>query len=348
MEEQNNPAASTTYRLVSLGDGDTAQSVLQSNPNVKIVNQKDIGQTPVTYLVMNTNSPQASNANRIDSDTSGQPRQKVIINNSREAMRSTNSPIVTLPPQRKQTKIEATAASILGQSGTSNSKDSAGNSPTNGMRNPRDDARRRQHNEVERRRRDKINTWITKLAKIVPDCENDSNKSSQSKGAILASAYDHILNLQRDNEELVKKINAMPQIPIGATPDEANAIRVGAMEKEIHRLNTELKQAYDDRDDIIEQLKNQGITLATRPEEADSIMDQQRLEEQQMSEAQEIQRRIEEQQMQQQAQQHQHHHHHQQQQLDDSAEYELDKSSSVRITSSSNGVVVIGAGDDYE
>lgn len=46
-------------------------------------------------------------------------------------------------------------------------------------RNSRDERRRATHNEVERRRRDKINNWITKLAKLVPDCNQDHTKQGQ-------------------------------------------------------------------------------------------------------------------------------------------------------------------------
>ncbi|NXD03746.1 USF2 factor, partial [Certhia familiaris] len=46
-----------------------------------------------------------------------------------------------------------------------------------GPRVPRDERRRAQHNEVERRRRDKINNWIVQLSKIIPDCGSDSGKS---------------------------------------------------------------------------------------------------------------------------------------------------------------------------
>lgn len=41
----------------------------------------------------------------------------------------------------------------------------------------RDEKKRATHNEVERRRRDKINGWINKLAKIVPTCTEDSNNA---------------------------------------------------------------------------------------------------------------------------------------------------------------------------
>lgn len=41
----------------------------------------------------------------------------------------------------------------------------------------RDDRRRATHNEVERRRRDKINNWIAKLGKIIPECNATTNTS---------------------------------------------------------------------------------------------------------------------------------------------------------------------------
>ncbi|KAJ2951747.1 hypothetical protein O0L34_g13914 [Tuta absoluta] len=77
----------------------------------------------------------------------------------------------------------------------------------------RDDRRRATHNEVERRRRDKINSWITKLAALVP---NSGLPDTASKGGILAKACDHITELtekgkrleklEMDNEKLVLEI----------------------------------------------------------------------------------------------------------------------------------------------
>ncbi|XP_050843930.1 upstream stimulatory factor 1, partial [Serinus canaria] len=46
----------------------------------------------------------------------------------------------------------------------------------------RDEKRRAQHNEVERRRRDKINNWIVQLSKIIPDCSMENTKSGQVRG----------------------------------------------------------------------------------------------------------------------------------------------------------------------
>ncbi|XP_056272857.1 upstream stimulatory factor 2 isoform X2 [Pseudoliparis swirei] len=49
-----------------------------------------------------------------------------------------------------------------------------------GPRAPRDERRRAQHNEVERRRRDKINNWIVTLSKIIPDCSIDSRTGAEA------------------------------------------------------------------------------------------------------------------------------------------------------------------------
>ncbi|XP_022239729.1 upstream stimulatory factor 2-like isoform X3 [Limulus polyphemus] len=69
-------------------------------------------------------------------------------------------------------------------------------------RRARDERRRATHNEVERRRRDKINNWIVKLSKVVPDCSSDHTKQGQSKGGILAKAYDYIQELRNANVKL--------------------------------------------------------------------------------------------------------------------------------------------------
>ncbi|XP_074390334.1 upstream stimulatory factor 2-like [Zonotrichia albicollis] len=71
-----------------------------------------------------------------------------------------------------------------------------------GPRVPRDERRRAQHNEVERRRRDKINNWIVQLSKIIPDCGADSGKSGASKGGILSKACDYVRELRQSNQRL--------------------------------------------------------------------------------------------------------------------------------------------------
>nr|QIR83255.1 upstream stimulatory factor USF [Locusta migratoria] len=66
----------------------------------------------------------------------------------------------------------------------------------------RDDRRRATHNEVERRRRDKINNWIGKLSKIIPNCSPESTKTGQSKGGILAKACEYINELREANHHM--------------------------------------------------------------------------------------------------------------------------------------------------
>ncbi|KAL1479694.1 hypothetical protein MTO96_051648 [Rhipicephalus appendiculatus] len=101
-------------------------------------------------------------------------------------------------------------------------------SKSEGNRTARDERRRATHNEVERRRRDKINNWIIKLSKIIPDCSSDLNKSGQpssvhlhSKGGILAKACDYIQELRancarlpevlKENERLALDLDLLRQ-----------------------------------------------------------------------------------------------------------------------------------------
>lgn len=60
---------------------------------------------------------------------------------------------------------------------------------------------------MERRRRDKINNWITKLSKIIPentaaDMKGNGHYDGQSKGGILAKACQYIVELKDDHTKL--------------------------------------------------------------------------------------------------------------------------------------------------
>uniref|UniRef100_A0A8C7KJC8 Upstream stimulatory factor 1 n=1 Tax=Oncorhynchus kisutch TaxID=8019 RepID=A0A8C7KJC8_ONCKI len=83
-------------------------------------------------------------------------------------------------------------------------------------RTSRDDKRRAQHNEVERRRRDKINNWIVQLSKTIPDCTLDATKngqvSSQSKGGILSKACDYIQELRQSNTRLGEDLENLERL----------------------------------------------------------------------------------------------------------------------------------------
>ncbi|XP_059406763.1 upstream transcription factor 1, like [Carassius carassius] len=76
----------------------------------------------------------------------------------------------------------------------------------------RDDKRKAQHNEVERRRRDKINNWIVQLSKTIPDCNVDETKNGQSKGGILSKACDYIQELRQSNARLEEELNTVDRL----------------------------------------------------------------------------------------------------------------------------------------
>uniref|UniRef100_A0A672ZG43 Upstream stimulatory factor 2-like n=1 Tax=Sphaeramia orbicularis TaxID=375764 RepID=A0A672ZG43_9TELE len=80
-----------------------------------------------------------------------------------------------------------------------------------GPRAPRDERRRAQHNEVERRRRDKINNWIVTLSKIIPDCSVDS-RTGASKGGILSKACDYIRELRQSNQRLQESYKEVERV----------------------------------------------------------------------------------------------------------------------------------------
>ncbi|KAK7883160.1 hypothetical protein WMY93_029334 [Mugilogobius chulae] len=81
-------------------------------------------------------------------------------------------------------------------------------------RGSRDDKRRAQHNEVERRRRDKINNWIVQLSKTIPDCNVDYTKTGQSKGGILSKACEYIKELRQSNIKLGEDISTLDRLRI--------------------------------------------------------------------------------------------------------------------------------------
>uniref|UniRef100_A0A8C7G2X9 Upstream stimulatory factor 2 n=1 Tax=Oncorhynchus kisutch TaxID=8019 RepID=A0A8C7G2X9_ONCKI len=83
-----------------------------------------------------------------------------------------------------------------------------------GPRTPRDERRRAQHNEVERRRRDKINNWIVTLSKIIPDCNIDSTKTGASKGGILSKACDYIRELRQNNQRLLDGVKEVERVQV--------------------------------------------------------------------------------------------------------------------------------------
>ncbi|XP_014785091.1 upstream stimulatory factor 2 [Octopus bimaculoides] len=90
-------------------------------------------------------------------------------------------------------------------------------SPKLDGRSTRDDRRRATHNEVERRRRDKINNWIVHLSKLVPECAQDHSKQGQvsaSKGGILAKACEYIQELRTANARMADSLKETERISV--------------------------------------------------------------------------------------------------------------------------------------
>lgn len=70
----------------------------------------------------------------------------------------------------------------------------------------RDDRRRATHNEVERRRRDKINNWIAKLGKIIPECNATANANGSGSSGEGKTNYETQVSDQSNVGGLVNDI----------------------------------------------------------------------------------------------------------------------------------------------
>jgi len=118
----------------------------------------------------------------------------------------------------------------------------------------KDIARRQQHNEVERRRRDKINTWINKISRIVPDCSDDHTKQGQSKGGILAKAYEHILELHQK---------------CGLSEQHYNKEDVEELLQERNQLKNELDKLRVENEQLRRAIEENGMTISREPDPSD-------------------------------------------------------------------------------
>ncbi|XP_076832909.1 upstream stimulatory factor 1 isoform X1 [Brachyhypopomus gauderio] len=125
----------------------------------------------------------------------------------------------------------------------------ANQSKSEAPRTSRDEKRRAQHNEVERRRRDKINNWIVQLSKTIPDCTLDSTKTGQSKGGILSKACDYIQELRQSNNRFADELNTLERL---------------RMDNQLLRQEVE---DWKSKNQILRsQLRQHGIVVATSTE----------------------------------------------------------------------------------
>jgi len=120
-------------------------------------------------------------------------------------------------------------------------------SPLTSQRTEREEKRRQTHNEVERRRRDKINSWIHKLAKMVPNCKDElGTKHGQireqvtlkSKGGILQKTVNFIQELQIAHSQVVERLQEQNQVLVEMAKIREKLSRV---EQENLLLRTQLQ-----------------------------------------------------------------------------------------------------------
>lgn len=226
-----------------------------SNPTaVRILNTSDAEAVNIVHSDVDRSQPQAHS--RIIVQTSGhesnEPMYVVMAQNDNSSMERIGRNIVPVRTSTGRTHglnalanaatseshsigthsrvVHSSSSSIPNlkrqhhSSGEDNNSRMLGSGPLDELGRPRDEARRKQHNDVERRRRDKINTWIAKLAKIIPECGDDHTKQGQSKGGILAKAYQHIQDLQRENDNLHKRIQTVGGQRIGSSTPLTRAV----------------------------------------------------------------------------------------------------------------------------
>ncbi|XP_039496839.1 uncharacterized protein DDB_G0271670 [Drosophila santomea] len=140
------------------------------------------------YLVKDTGSLMGESptkaAIKLELDTlSEKPRLPTVTTSS-----CTKPLVITTQTVYPPTPGNTTTSSVLyGSHGQSHAQarsqpESAGQTPSSKLEayKKRDDKRRATHNEVERRRRDKINSWIFKLKEMLPSLSSSSSFSEAS------------------------------------------------------------------------------------------------------------------------------------------------------------------------
>lgn len=185
----NVPSGQTAYRVLQIPGSDSQDL---SNATIQLINSQIVGGTPTIRQVETEVSSPNQNGGSSPQQTQFAVQTSEVQSQDNDL--SSGQYYVMLPQASDRlTQIVPRNGQII-----YNHQDIVlpnQNRAVNRLQT-KDIARRQQHNEVERRRRDKINTWINKISKVVPDCSDDHTKQGQSKGGILAKAYEYILQLQ--------------------------------------------------------------------------------------------------------------------------------------------------------
>ncbi|ELU09476.1 hypothetical protein CAPTEDRAFT_174837 [Capitella teleta] len=226
-------------------DGDESQG-LALDPSLQYQIRADTGQGPVTYRVVQVTQNEegqvvAGVPNQLAQQSSVMQTYSNGGSPSAEALSEGSDTKFTYVPTFSNTETSETVAGgatlsqvnapggpfyvmmspqeVLQATSQRNIAPRTGISPRiEGARSSRDDRRRATHNEVERRRRDKINSWIVQLSKLIPDCAVEHSKSGQvqeqSKGGILAKACDFIQELRTSNTRMAESLKETERISV--------------------------------------------------------------------------------------------------------------------------------------
>ncbi|KAH8310153.1 hypothetical protein KR067_003279 [Drosophila pandora] len=186
----------------SLGCPVQTKSTIKIEPDV-LSEKLNVGATTVS-----------TTTTTIPSSKSSVPAVPAVATHAPQAAAPAPAPAVVLYQRSPAEPLAAALSACSSSTGTPTSKLEA--------YKKRDDKRRATHNEVERRRRDKINCWIFKLKEMLPSLSSSSSEAStspssssksnpspsgrtppnDSKSQILIKACDYIKSMQGEIDTL--------------------------------------------------------------------------------------------------------------------------------------------------
>ncbi|XP_062394571.1 upstream stimulatory factor 2 isoform X2 [Sardina pilchardus] len=212
-----NSGGQVTYRVVQVTD-QSLEGTDEGSGTVSVVSAAAFASAPQAVAQAVIQNPFSNGGSPAAETAAGETRfayfpAATVSDGTAVSVQATADPALT---QGGQFYVMMTPPDVL-QSGTPRTiapRTHPYTAKVDGTRTPRDERRRAQHNEVERRRRDKINNWIVTLSKIIPDCNMDSSKTAASKGGILSKACDYIRELRQTNQRLQESFKEVERIQV--------------------------------------------------------------------------------------------------------------------------------------
>ncbi|KHJ48753.1 Helix-loop-helix DNA-binding domain protein [Trichuris suis] len=186
------------------------------------------------FLVLSVNDTAQANLNN-----SLSPDRIVLVTNKCNSCQSVGSVANSLPiDEPKSSSSEGAAATYCSVSG----------GPLGGK--VKEDRRRLNHNQVEKRRREKINELISKLGTLVLGNAFHTNREF-SKSTILARVMDYLVELQ----------HAACKLPQTARSIEAWSVRLSAMKQQITAMEEQNRKLRT----LLMEIAGQSTNLKEEP-----------------------------------------------------------------------------------